>query len=79
MREQANQEGDTVTFNLAMSKIKSRSKRSSAFGEDLALGQIAVAGAQQSQHQNLAWLPRWVLSIKLAINKPILRCDFLYR
>ncbi|WP_318458876.1 bifunctional molybdopterin-guanine dinucleotide biosynthesis adaptor protein MobB/molybdopterin molybdotransferase MoeA [Photobacterium leiognathi] len=69
MREQANQEGDTVTFNLAMGKIKAGQNVRQA-GEDLALGQVAVAAGTTITAPELGMVASLGID-KITINKPI--------
>ncbi|WP_305370719.1 bifunctional molybdopterin-guanine dinucleotide biosynthesis adaptor protein MobB/molybdopterin molybdotransferase MoeA [Photobacterium leiognathi] len=69
MREQASQEGDTVTFNLAMGKIKAGQNVRQA-GEDLALGQVAVAAGTTITAPELGMVASLGID-KITINKPI--------
>ncbi|WP_318449712.1 bifunctional molybdopterin-guanine dinucleotide biosynthesis adaptor protein MobB/molybdopterin molybdotransferase MoeA [Photobacterium leiognathi] len=69
MREQANQEGDTVTFNIAMGKIKAGQNVRQA-GEDLALGQVAVAAGTTITAPELGMVASLGID-KITINKPI--------
>ena len=69
MREQAQQDGDTVTFNLAMGAIKAGQNVRLA-GEDLAIDQIAVAKGQTITAPELGMVASLGLD-KITINSPI--------
>ncbi|PSV17066.1 bifunctional molybdopterin-guanine dinucleotide biosynthesis adaptor protein MobB/molybdopterin molybdotransferase MoeA [Photobacterium kishitanii] len=69
MREQAQQDGDTVTFNLSMGAIKAGQNVRLA-GEDLAIGQVAVAKGQTITAPELGMVASLGLN-KITINSPI--------
>ncbi|SMY32024.1 Molybdopterin molybdenumtransferase [Photobacterium malacitanum] len=69
MREQAQQDGDTVTFNLTMGAIKAGQNVRLA-GEDLALDQVAVAKGQTITAPELGMIASLGLST-LTINAPL--------
>ncbi|KJG36311.1 molybdopterin-guanine dinucleotide biosynthesis protein MobB [Photobacterium angustum] len=69
MREQAIQKGDTVTFNKTMGNIKAGQNVRQA-GEDLALGQIAVAAGTTITAPELGMVASLGID-KITINKPI--------
>ena len=69
MREQAAQKGDTVTFDKAMGNIKAGQNVRQA-GEDLALGQIAVASGTTITAPELGMVASLGID-KITINKPI--------
>ena len=69
MREQAQQDGDTVTFNLAMGAIKAGQNVRLA-GEDLAIDQIAVAKGQTIRAPELGMVASLGLN-QITINTPI--------
>ncbi|EAR54857.1 putative molybdopterin biosynthesis MoeA protein [Photobacterium sp. SKA34] len=69
MREQVNQKGDTVTFDKSMGKIKAGQNVRQA-GEDLALGQIAVAAGTTITAPELGMVASLGID-KIIINKPI--------
>ncbi|PSV44694.1 bifunctional molybdopterin-guanine dinucleotide biosynthesis adaptor protein MobB/molybdopterin molybdotransferase MoeA [Photobacterium sp. GB-36] len=69
MREQATQKGDTVTFDKAMGNIKAGQNVRQA-GEDLALGQIAVAAGTTITAPELGMVASLGID-KIVINKPI--------
>ncbi|KJF95083.1 molybdopterin-guanine dinucleotide biosynthesis protein MobB [Photobacterium angustum] len=69
MREQAAQKGDTVTFDKAMGNIKAGQNVRQA-GEDLALGQIAVAAGTTITAPELGMVASLGID-KITINKPI--------
>ncbi|KJG19108.1 bifunctional molybdopterin-guanine dinucleotide biosynthesis adaptor protein MobB/molybdopterin molybdotransferase MoeA [Photobacterium angustum] len=69
MREQAAQKGDTVTFDKTMGNIKAGQNVRQA-GEDLALGQIAVASGTTITAPELGMVASLGID-KITINKPI--------
>ncbi|OBU14626.1 bifunctional molybdopterin-guanine dinucleotide biosynthesis adaptor protein MobB/molybdopterin molybdotransferase MoeA [Photobacterium aquimaris] len=69
MREQAQQDGDTVTFNLTMGAIKAGQNVRLA-GEDLAINQVAVAKGQTITAPELGMIASLGLST-LTINAPL--------
>lgn len=69
MREQATQKGDTVTFDKSMGKINAGQNVRQA-GEDLALGQIAVAAGTTITTPELGMVASLGID-KIVINKPI--------
>ncbi|PSV31215.1 bifunctional molybdopterin-guanine dinucleotide biosynthesis adaptor protein MobB/molybdopterin molybdotransferase MoeA [Photobacterium sp. GB-72] len=69
MREQTTQKGDTVTFDKAMGNIKAGQNVRQA-GEDLALGQIAVAAGTTITAPELGMVASLGID-KIIINKPI--------
>ncbi|CAG20297.1 bifunctional molybdopterin-guanine dinucleotide biosynthesis adaptor protein MobB/molybdopterin molybdotransferase MoeA [Photobacterium profundum] len=69
MREQAEQEGDAVTFNLNMSPIYAGQNVRQA-GEDLALGQTAVAAGTKIEAPELGMLASLGID-SVKINAPV--------
>ncbi|MEC6814366.1 bifunctional molybdopterin-guanine dinucleotide biosynthesis adaptor protein MobB/molybdopterin molybdotransferase MoeA [Photobacterium toruni] len=69
MREQAHQDGDTVTFNLAMGAIKAGQNVRLA-GEDLALNHVAVAKGQVITAPELGMVASLGLN-EITINTPL--------
>lgn len=69
MREQAHQDGDTVTFNLAMGAIKAGQNVRLA-GEDLAIDQVAVAKGQTITAPELGMVASLGLN-EITINTPL--------
>ncbi|KJG34266.1 bifunctional molybdopterin-guanine dinucleotide biosynthesis adaptor protein MobB/molybdopterin molybdotransferase MoeA [Photobacterium angustum] len=69
MREQAAQKGDAVTFDKTMGNIKAGQNVRQA-GEDLALGQIAVASGTTITAPELGMVASLGID-KITINKPI--------
>lgn len=69
MREQAEQEGDTVTFNLNMSAIYAGQNVRQA-GEDLALGQTAIAAGTKIEAPELGMLASLGID-SVKINAPV--------
>jgi len=69
MREQAEQEGDAVTFNLNMSPIYAGQNVRQA-GEDLAIGQTAIAAGTKIEAPELGMLASLGID-SLKINAPV--------
>ncbi|WP_297481713.1 bifunctional molybdopterin-guanine dinucleotide biosynthesis adaptor protein MobB/molybdopterin molybdotransferase MoeA [uncultured Photobacterium sp.] len=69
MREQAHQNGDTVTFNLAMGAIKAGQNVRLA-GEDLAIDQVTVAKGQTITAPELGMVASLGLN-EITINTPL--------
>ncbi|MEJ2766074.1 bifunctional molybdopterin-guanine dinucleotide biosynthesis adaptor protein MobB/molybdopterin molybdotransferase MoeA [Photobacterium sp. MCCC 1A19761] len=69
MREQAAQEGDMVTFDLSQSRVK-RGQNVRQAGEDLALGQTAVAAGTKVTAPELGMIASLGIDT-VAINRPV--------